>query len=287
MAMMLAAALSGCHGPRPAPPVPSPHYVLGGAYQAGGQWYYPTETDNLDITGLATVAGPADGLTADGELRDPTALTAAMQTVPLPAIARVTNLETGRQLLVRVNDRGPADPARLIAVSPRAAGLLGMAPGGVAQVRVTLEPVLTQRAIDGVAGAPHLAVSAAPEDTVAAEPLAPPGAPAAPRRTATLRGGPAPAVAAPLPLRLPEQVFLLPPRPGLLYLDAGSFGRFEYANVRAAQLARLGADVVASREGRVQSFRVRAGPFRGVAEADAAMATARRAGIGDARLVIE
>jgi rare lipoprotein A len=120
---------------RPKPPSPPPiRYVVGPAWQADGVWYYPHETFSLNQTGIASVIAPDHPpLTANNEPYDPNALAAAMQAVQLPAIATVTNLDTGRAVMVRVNDRGPVDPGRLIAVTPRVAALLGIR--GVARVR--------------------------------------------------------------------------------------------------------------------------------------------------------
>ena len=134
-------AILGCVHRRPAAPapVPSSHYVLGDAYRAGQYWFYPAEDYGLDSTGIAAVQGGQAGLTADGELRDTGGLTASMQTIQLPAIVQVTNLENGRQIELRVNDRGPASPGRIIAVSPRAAALLAMPADGGTRVRVRID----------------------------------------------------------------------------------------------------------------------------------------------------
>ena len=87
-----------------APPLkPDPHYVLGKPYQAGGVWFYPRETFEFNETGLAAVVtNEAARLTADGEVFDQTALTAGHPTIQLPAIARLTNLENGREVTVPV-----------------------------------------------------------------------------------------------------------------------------------------------------------------------------------------
>ena len=111
LAVLLAAA---CHRGVP----PNPHYVLGQPWQAGGVWFYPRENYQAVETGLAVIY-PSDhpDLTADGEAFDQTALAAAHQTLQLPSIARLTDLETGRQVLVRINDRGPATPHRILRAS--------------------------------------------------------------------------------------------------------------------------------------------------------------------------
>jgi rare lipoprotein A len=288
---LLAASVWGCtrQAPPPPPPafVPNPHYVLGEPYKAGGHWYYPQENYALDETGIASIDRADEGLTADGELRDPGALTASMQAIQLPAIVEVTNLENGRQIRVRVNDRGPASPARLIAVSPRAAVLLAFPPAGVARVRVRLDLAASHQAVDEVGGEPQLAIAAAPRAAIQAESLPPPGqGPAGPARMLTPQTVTVTHQRA-QPRRLPEHITATYPAPGMLMIQAGSFARFNYANVIAAGLAGLGAEVVRTREGRQSVFSVQAGPFATIPQADAALAAALRAGVVDAHIVVQ
>ena len=280
--------IPGCvrrHPPAPVLPASHPHYLLGEPYQAGGHWYYPTENYALDTTGIASVQPTVAGLTADGELADPGALTAAMQTIQLPAIARVTNLENGRQVLVRVNELGPASPARVIAVSPRAALLLAMPPSGVARVHVQVDEVLSRRLTDQLGGGPRLQIATAPSAAITAEALGPPGGAAGPART--IGGSVAEATGPVVPDRLPERITSTYANPGQLILRCGVFGRFTYANAVAARLSGLGADVVRSRDGRQTAYAVQAGPFATIAQADAALAEALRAGVVDARISVE
>ena len=176
--------------------------MLGAPYQAGGVWYYPRESYEGQETGLATVypSGHAE-LTADGEVFDQTALAAAHQTLQLPAIARLTNLENGRQVLVRINDRGPATPHRLIEVTRRTATLLRLpgrrrgarAAGGAAGGKPRGGRCGAGRA---EAGARRGAASA----TVQQSDLPPPGsaAPATPRRPTPVAAAPAAPAAAPI-----------------------------------------------------------------------------------------
>ena len=276
VALLTALGLSGCLHRRP-PPAPAftaaPHYALGGAYQAGGHWYYPAEDYALDVTGIASVWEARPGLTADGELRDPGALTAQMHTLQMPAVVEVTNLENGRQVLVRVDDRGLDSPARVIAVSPRTAVLLGMPPGGVARVRVRIDQLQSRAAVEQVGGGPKLAIATAPAGAVTEESLAAPGAAAGPARVI---GGARPEQAGPrVADRLPEHVTQGYAQPGELMILAGQFGRFTYANAVAARLAGIGADVVRSRVDRQTVYGVQAGPFATVAQADAALDRAR------------
>ncbi|TPI15144.1 septal ring lytic transglycosylase RlpA family protein [Mesorhizobium sp. B4-1-3] len=111
---------------------------LGKPYQVRGKWYFPKEEKNYAKVGLASWYGDAfhGRLTANGEVYDMTHLTAAHPTMPLPSYARVTNLETGSSVIVRVNDRGPYHEGRIIDVSERAAQMLDYDKVGTARVKV-------------------------------------------------------------------------------------------------------------------------------------------------------
>jgi rare lipoprotein A len=111
---------------------------VGKPYTVAGKTYYPTENPKGAEVGLASWYGAAfhGRKTANGEIYDMAHLTAAHKTFPLPSYARVTNLENGRSLLVRVNDRGPFAHDRVIDLSKRAADLLDYTNSGVAKVKV-------------------------------------------------------------------------------------------------------------------------------------------------------
>ncbi len=295
--LLLLAPLAGCglfrHAPSTA--APQPRYVLEDAWRSpAGVWFYPRQSFAYDETGLAVVYGPEHPpLTTDGEAYAPQAMTAASQTLQLPAIARVTNLENGRQVVVRVNDRGPASPARLIALTPRAADLLGISAGGTVQVRVQVESGPSQalaQKLEGPAG--RLAIAAAPVGAVAEETLAPPpGIAASPGAGAASASGLAPAVPsldAPLPpLHLPATVTEGAPAPGRLFVRADSFETRAYAERQRRALGAIGAIVVPHGAGRGESWQVLAGPFADVPAADAALAAALAAGAADARIVVQ
>ena len=113
--------------------------LVGRPYQIAGKTYVPRENiSGYSRTGLASWYGAAfhGRLTANGEVFDMTALTAAHPTLPIPSYARVTNVRNGKSLIVRVNDRGPYHGNRLIDVSNKAAELLDFKSNGVAKVRV-------------------------------------------------------------------------------------------------------------------------------------------------------
>jgi rare lipoprotein A len=290
-ALLVPLLLGGCAFMR-AQPKPSPHYVLGPPYEAGGVWYYPREDFAYSDTGLATVYDRPRGLTAAGELWDPAALQAAHPTLQLPALARVTNLENGRQILVRIDDRGPGNPGRLIGLTPRAAELLG-APGTRAlRVKVELEEAAS-RGMAGRGDAPVLAVQTAPAGAVQTESLAPPPGMHQAAQVQTAATAPVPVesdvrgAAAEVPLRLPEQVWLTQPRPGQLSIECGAFSRPDYANVQRNRLVAFGARVTTDYYApRDRAFIVRTGTFPTVAAAEAAL---RRIlpQVPDARIVVE
>lgn len=113
-------------------------YKIGNPYRIAGRWYVPRDEPNYDRVGLASWYG-ADfhgRKTANGEIFDRHALTAAHPTLPMPSYVYVTNVENGRTLLLRINDRGPYAHNRILDLSQAAARLLGTERQGVARVRV-------------------------------------------------------------------------------------------------------------------------------------------------------
>ena len=113
-------------------------YKIGNPYKIMGKWYYPKEDYNYSEVGTASWYGKDFHAkrTANGEKYDMNSLTAAHRTLPLPSIVKVTNLENGRSLVLRVNDRGPYAKNRIIDVSKRASQLLGFFTQGTTKVRV-------------------------------------------------------------------------------------------------------------------------------------------------------
>ncbi len=113
-------------------------YQVGKPYKIKGKWYTPKEDPTYVASGKASWYGPNfhGRLTANGEIYDQYALSAAHPTMPLPSYARVTNVDNGRSVIVRVNDRGPFAKNRIIDLSSRAADLLEYKKQGVANVMV-------------------------------------------------------------------------------------------------------------------------------------------------------
>jgi rare lipoprotein A (peptidoglycan hydrolase) len=139
LALLLAACSSS---PTPGPPATTaalPGSIkIGKPYRIDGKWYYPRHDPNYDTVGVASWYGSDfHGLkTANGEIFDMNAISAAHTTLPLPSLVRVTNLENGRQVVLRVNDRGPFVDDRVIDLSQAAARELGFERNGLAKVRV-------------------------------------------------------------------------------------------------------------------------------------------------------
>ncbi len=280
--------LAGC-GPQKPAQAPAPHYTVGTAYEAWGVWRYPAEDFQLDATGIAAVLPDRTGLTADGEAYDGAAMAAAHPTLQLPAIARVTNLDTGLQALVRVNDRGPANPARLIGLTRAAARRLGVSPDRPARVRVQIESGPSQALRDALQGG-AVGVTAAPRGVVTREtlePLSGVGRSSRGRSAAAAMPAEAPALDAEVvPDRLADTVVQVEVAPGQLWIRAGEFGLRRYADQVSSRLGGS-ARVESARAGRGQVFRVRAGPYRDVAASDMALDRAVRAGLTDAHIVVE
>ena len=283
-AALVAVLLASCHRPPPA----QPHYVLGPPYLSGGEWYYPRESYQSVETGLATVYPPDHApQTADGETFDEMALAAAHQTLQLPAIARVTNLENGLQTIIRLNDRGPATPHRLIEVTHRVATLLRFGRDDGVRVRLEVLPAESHDAVDAVPGAPKLNIVAAPVGAVQQTDLPPPGSAV----VAVAAHRPAPSVQPDLASttveRLPETVTRIAPDPGRLFVQLGTFQNARYADIQRAKVAALGATIVREAQGRQAIYRVVVGPLADVEQADMTLDRVLRAGVGDARIVVE
>jgi rare lipoprotein A len=291
--MALLVGLVGCQQPVV---IGNPHFVLGEAWQAEGVWHYPFQSFELNETGLASVYGSGHpGLTTNGEVYDSTALTAAHQTLQLPAIIRLTNLDTGLQTLVRINDRGPSNPARMLAVTPRVAALLQFPSSGVARVRLEVLQAESREAADRIQGgdAAKIDVSIAPRAAVQQETLAPPagardgGRGAGPAPSAGAVDVAAPAAVSRIVQRLPETVTRVPADPGTIWLRLGSFSRQEFARIQMARIGGLGATIERVRNGRTIDYRVSMGPYSRVPDVDEAFRRVVAAGINDPRIVIE
>jgi rare lipoprotein A len=285
-AATLAAAvllLSACTIGR-APPPPTPEatpslpdggtYKVGEPYQIEGVWYYPAEDYSYVEEGVASWYGPDfhGKRTANGERYDMNALTAAHPTLPMPSVVNVTNLANGRQIRLRINDRGPFKSNRVIDVSRRAAQLLDFQQVGTTRVRIEIDPAESLAVknlmlarnpgeLPKVTSSPRAAVASAPLEplrpraeggTTAARPASTP--PQSRSTLPPLAERPA-RVADAKPQQLPA---------GLgVYIQAGAFADPANARRLEQQLLEFGhAFIVTVTIGAQQLYRVRLGPLQ-------------------------
>jgi rare lipoprotein A len=249
-------------------------YKLGAPYQIQGVWYVPAEEPDYDEVGTASWYGDEfDGkATANGETFDKYAASAAHATLPMPSIVEVTNLDNGRTIRVRLNDRGPYKAGRLIDLSRGAAEELGYMDKGTARVRVryvgpakldaTLEPLYV--AADMRRPDLRVPVRSGP---VAESPLIP-------AQGASMFDAPPSAP----PTRIAGQ--------GGYAVQAGAFSDRTRAENVARSLSSAGAAAIRPIEvaGR-QLSRVVVGPWRGEAEAQAGRAQVALLGFADAKVI--
>lgn len=298
-------------------------YKVGDPYKINGVTYYPAENYSYNETGIASFyGGERSGIdfhgrvTANGELYDMNSLTAAHQTLPMPSLVRVTNLENGRQLVLRVNDRGPFAANRILDVSRRSAQLLGFEQRGTARVRVEVladeSRQLKTALLNGRQPPAAESVAAAPRGTVTSDALPPPegarvaavGAPIPPP-SATLPPAPATrpgARPAPRPEMASARVAALPPeaqgaaiptlvqttvRPTSLWVQAGAFSSYDNAAKLGQQLRRFGATQITQvQSGSQKLYRVRIGPASTVPEADRLLADVAGV-VPEARILVD
>lgn len=122
----------------PNPPKGGGRYLVGNPYKVRGKTYTPSEQPDYVAQGEASWYGSDfhGRRTANGEIFSANAITGAHATLPIPSYVRVTNLENGRSIIVRINDRGPYVHGRIIDLSHRAAELLGYINRGMTNVQV-------------------------------------------------------------------------------------------------------------------------------------------------------
>jgi len=293
-------------------------YTVGSPYEENGVWYYPRVDYNFDKTGIASWYGADfDGkYTANGEIYDMNQLTAAHTTLPLPSIVQVTDLQNGRSLQLRINDRGPFVDGRVIDVSRRAAQLLGFETKGTAPVRVK---VLKQESIAAAEEAMHNSGRIVVAEAAVTAAMAAPSAARAPVETApmpmeaaALGTTPPPTatdqaarVPAARPLSTPapaaeivaESALEMPPssstsaagpggHSGRLYIQAGAFSVRDNAQRVQLRIAGLGiVRVTTTLVNGMEMYRVRLGPVENTDEADQLLARVVDSGYPGARIV--
>jgi rare lipoprotein A len=243
--------------------------------------------------GVASWYGPGfhKVRTSTGEPYDMYAMTAAHKTLPLPAYVRVTNLQNGRSIVVRVNDRGPFVGNRIIDLSYTAASKLNMLRNGTAMVEVrTLEPVSADTPLLAQVTAPTASPNAAP----IAAPLTATPLTATPLTAAAEAPSPAQASAASPPAEAVSDPAVgavsTVPVPRALFIQAGAFSDPKNAERLMEKLRGGGYGKVFVRDNEIagrRMYRVRIGPVPSVAEFDRIVAALERVGVGDAHLALD
>jgi rare lipoprotein A len=298
-----------------APPAAQPPTVgvsdypvkIGAPYQVGNVNYVPADVTAYDEVGYASWYGAElqGRNTANGEVFLSQSITGAHKTLPMPSYVEVTSLDTGRTILVRVNDRGPFANDRLIDLSEGAAKQLGMNAQGIAGVRVRkVNPPEQERAMlrSGQSAPSRLdtpesllkvlreklgkqprptSVAVAPRP-VTAPPATRPTPPPSPQQSGDgrfVREGASTPRVTPRPAASPSPA---PAAAAGYVVQVAAFS----SRARADELARkIGARVAASGDGRL--FRVRYGPFASETDGQRALADARKRGYPQARLFRE
>ena len=157
----------------------APKYYIGTAYKVEDVQYIPVEDMTYNQTGIGgVIPTELNGTkTSNGETFDAAQMLATSKTLPLPTIARVTNLENGQSVVVRVNNRGPFVNTRIMDLSPAAAQRIGLNGQGKIQVQVMADESAAVKA--ATLGTNTPAQPAATTAPVATEAVAVTAAPAA------------------------------------------------------------------------------------------------------------
>lgn len=275
-------------------------YKVGSPYKIAGRWYTPREEPGYNRVGIASWYGDLfhGRYTANGEIFDMDALTAAHPTLPLPSYVRVTNLQNGRSLVLRVNDRGPYAHDRIIDLSRASAHALGYGRAGTARVRVQyLGPAplngddsLERRVYASQSWARHASLKPAAKSSSRTQ-----LAQAVQRELAT-----DPMVVGSIPkgeqerraglswvTKAKARPITVPVKPaGRHFIQAASFNNKEFAQRLSESYADLGnVEVIPAQVSGKTWYRVRVGPFAERHAADEALRAVVETGMTDARIV--
>ena len=200
----------------------APKYYIGNAYKVDDVQYIPSEDFTYNQTGIAGII-PAElngQKTTNGENFDASQMVATSKTLPLPTIAKVTNLDNGESVVVRVNNRGPFVNTRIMDLSPAAAQKIGMNSQAKVQVQVLTEQSMAVK--NATIGTAPVTVMA--QETVAVEP--------------------APVVEQPAPQPAPQPV-----ASGDYTVQLGAFYAEDSADAMASRMKTYGDAVVVSEGG--------------------------------------
>lgn len=273
------------------PPRGGGRYQVGRPYKVAGRWFKPREQPHYDMTGPASWYGEDFNyrMTSNGEWFNMNDLTAAHPTLPLPSYVKVTNLDNGREVIVRVNDRGPFVGPRIIDMSKRSAEVLGFKDKGKTKVHVQyIGPApLNDRGTHLAAmnrelqsGTPLKTMIAAADrnEAIMVAAATQPMRPVAAQPEIVL------AAASPLPQTAAFQAAA--PVAGSYYIQVGSFSDAGNAETVRAGFANVWpVQVTAASASGGEVYRVRIGPITGETDAMTALQDAIDHGHPDAHVI--
>ncbi len=288
---VLAAAACSTGGRKTVSAVPSEMgtYKVGNPYTIDGIVYRPAVDESYDRTGIASWYGPKfhGKRTANGEIFDMNAVSAAHKTLPMPSMVRVTNEENGRSIAVRINDRGPFVRGRIIDLSRAAAQQLGFRDRGTVRVRVQIMPEESRRlAAAAMGSAPPSAIAMGgalpatpttrktPPDSLLFEPL--------PKTAAAVEENALPAVRQAPETRGAGGAAVAS---RAVYIQAGAFLDIDNAHRLKARLASIGPSVIAPRGDGPRFYRVLVGPYADPAKARSVLSVVSDASRTNAKIV--
>jgi rare lipoprotein A len=253
-------------------------YKVGDPYQIDGTWYYPKEDYSYSETGIASWYGDEfhGKPTANGEPYDQHTVSAAHRTLPLPSMVRVTNLENGRSMVVRINDRGPFARGRIIDMSRRGAEALGFYGQGTAKVRVEVLAAESRQMKEAALRGQRIN----PIQLASATPTVPAETPGKPQLIAVS--------AHPQDPPIEPRVKLVPVGQTNIFVQAGAFAKYDNAvKVRDALTPVAATAILPVTRPDARLYRVRVGPLASVADADDALERVVKRGYPDARIIVE
>jgi len=275
--------------------VAAPRYKVGDPYNIAGVWYYPERDLTYDETGIGSWYGDefAGRLTANGEIFDPNKVTAAHKTLPMPSVVRVTNLDNGKSLVVRINDRGPFVSGRIIDLSREAARLIGYRDNGLAKVRVQVlaEQSLRLENLARRGEFPSLTANdqgALPEMVAAAKPTVNLTAKSSKTKSKVTVNKPSQSALDLLSQSRVGEVITVAPVSTKIWVQVGAFYAETSANTVFAKLKGVGnGDVSAVNQQGKTLYRVRLGPVDNVEMADDLLEKVINTGFAGARIVVD
>jgi rare lipoprotein A len=265
------------------------------SYEVFGKRYYVMASSVGYVErGVASWYGPGfhKVRTSTGEPYDMYGMTAAHKTLPLPAYVRVTNLQNGRSIVVRVNDRGPFVGNRIIDLSYTAASKLDMLRNGTAMVEVrTLEPGSANTAVVAQVAPPAAMPNGAPVAApLTATPLTAADAPPSPGTASPSTSASTAATSSVAADSAPPADVSTVAVPRALFIQAGAFSDPKNAERMVEKLKGGGYGKVFVRDNEIagrRMYRVRIGPVADVAAFDRIVAALDRVGISDAHLALD